>query len=100
MPMPLVFGALTVLCLTVGLLAIPMLRDEGPVERLGGRAGAPSEPTERQSVTAKLVETLAVRLGPVLAPSLRASRRATLERKLDYAGRPGRMTVQRFVGRK
>ena len=100
MPMPIVFGALTVLCLAVGLLAIPMLRDEGPMERLGGRAGGASEPTERHSVTAKLVENLAARLGPVLAPSLRASRRATLEHKLDYAGRPAGMTVQRFVGRK
>jgi tight adherence protein C len=99
-PMPLVFGALTVLCLAVGLLAIPMLRDEGPVERLGGRADGVSEATERSSITAKLVETLAARLGPVLAPSLRASRRATLEHKLDYAGRPAGMTVQRFVGRK
>jgi tight adherence protein C len=98
--MPLLFGALTVLCLAVGMLAIPMLRDVGPVERLGGRVGGVSEPTERHSVTAKLVETLALRLGPLLAPSLRASRRATLERKLDHAGRPAGMTVQRFVGRK
>jgi tight adherence protein C len=100
MPMPLLFGALTVLCLAVGLLAIPMLRDEGPMERLGGRVGGVAEPTERHSVTAKLVETLAVRLGPMLAPSLRASRRTTLEHKLDYAGRPAGMTVQRFIGRK
>jgi tight adherence protein C len=46
------------------------------------------------------VEALAARLGPRLAPSLRATRRSTLERRLDYAGRPGGMTVQRFVGLK
>ena len=77
-----------------------MLRDAGPVERLGGRIGGVREPTERTSVTAKLVEALAARLGPRLAPSLQASRRAALEHKLDYAGRPGGMTVQRFIGRK
>ena len=51
-------------------------------------------------MTARLVESLAARLGPRLAPSVRSSRRAALERKLDYAGRPAGMTVQRFIGRK
>ena len=37
--MPLVFGALAALFLALGLAAIPMLRDAGPVERLGGRIG-------------------------------------------------------------
>ena len=41
------FGGLTVLFLAVGLAAIPMLRDQGPVERLGGRIGGVREPTER-----------------------------------------------------
>jgi tight adherence protein C len=98
--MPLLLGALTVFFLALGLLAIPMLRDAGPVERLGGRIGGVREATERSSVTAKLVEELASRLGPRLAPSLRSSRRSSLEHKLDYAGRPAGMTVQRFIGRK
>jgi tight adherence protein C len=100
MPMPVVFGALAVLFIAIGLAAIPMLRDAGPVERLGGRIGGVREAVERTSVTAKLVEALAARLGPRLAPSLQGSRRAALEHKLDYAGRPGGLTVQRFVGRK
>jgi tight adherence protein C len=95
--MPLLFALLTVLCAALGLAAIPMLRDAGPVERLIGGA---REPVRRTSVTARLVEALAARLGPRLAPSLRASRRTALERRLDYAGRPSGMTVQRFVGRK
>jgi tight adherence protein C len=98
MPMPLLFGGLAAFFVAIGLLAIPMLRDEGPVERLGG--GGRREPTERTSVTAKLVENLAARLGPRLAPSLRASRREALEHRLDYAGRPGGLTVARFMGRK
>jgi tight adherence protein C len=98
--MPLLFGALTAFFLALGLVAIPMLRDAGPVERLGGRIGGVREATQRTSVTAKLVEALAARLGPRLAPTLQARRRAALERKLDYAGRPGGMTVQRFIGRK
>lgn len=95
--MPVVFGGLAVLCLALGLVAIPMLRDQGPVERLGAGIGA-REATHRQSVTRRLVEALAVRLGPRLTMSLRSSRRSALERKLDYAGRPSGMTVQHFMG--
>jgi tight adherence protein C len=98
--MPALYGALTAFFLGLGLLAIPMLRDEGPVERLGGRIGGVREPARRRSVVARLIEHLAARLGPQLAPSLRASRRTTLERRLDYAGRPGALAVQRLIGLK
>ena len=98
--MPVLLGGLTVLFLAIGLAAIPMLRDEGPVERLGGRIGGVTESVARRSLVGRLVEALAARLGPRLAPSLRVGRRAALERKLDYAGRPAGMTVQGFVGRK
>jgi tight adherence protein C len=100
MGMPVVFGALAVAFIALGLVAIPMLRDAGPVERLGGRIGGVREPVKRTSVTGRLVEALAQRLGPRLAPSLQGSRRAALEHKLDYAGRPGALTVERFIGRK
>jgi tight adherence protein C len=98
--MPLLFAGLVVLFVALGLAAIPMLRDAGPVERLGGRIGGVQETTERGSIFARLVEGLAGRLGPRLAPSLRASRRTSLEHKLDIAGRPAGMTVQQFIGRK
>jgi tight adherence protein C len=98
--MPALYGGLTALFLGLGLVAIPMLRDKGPVERLGGRIGGVREPEQRRSVLARLVNHLAGRLGPQLATSLRASRRTTLERRLDYAGRPGGLSVQRFVGLK
>jgi tight adherence protein C len=61
----------------------------------GGR-----EHQERTSLTGRIVEDLAGRLGPRLAPSLRATRRDTLEKRIDYAGRPRGLTVQRFMGRK
>ena len=49
--MPVLLGGLTVFFLALGLAAIPMLRDEGPVERLGGRIGGVREPTVRRSVS-------------------------------------------------
>jgi tight adherence protein C len=98
--MPALAGGLTALCFALALAAVPMLRDRGPVERLGGRIGGVSEPARSGSVVARLVESLAARLGPRLAPSLRASRRGALEHRLDYAGRPGGLTVQRMIGLK
>ena len=50
--MPALYGALAAFFCAIGLAAIPMLRDQGPVERLGGRAGAVRE--ERGWLTARL----------------------------------------------
>src|SRR4051812_19747365 len=97
--MPAVFGALAAMFCALGLATIPMLRDQGPVERLRGGAMAP-ERRERGSLTLRLVNWLAGRLGPRLVPGIGGARRATLEHRLDYAGRPGGITVQRFVGLK
>ena len=96
--MPALYGALAAFFCAIGLAAIPMLRDQGPVERLGGSLGAAREP--RGSLTTRLANWLALRLGPRLAPTLRASRRTTLEHRLDHAGRPNGLTVQRFLGLK
>jgi tight adherence protein C len=96
--MPALYGLLAAFFCGLGLLAIPMLRDEGPVERLGGRAGGSGNARERHSVVMQLVNGLAARLGPRLAPTMRASRRAALEHRIDYAGRPGGLTVTRFIG--
>jgi tight adherence protein C len=98
--MPALFGGLAALCCALGLATIPMLRDQGPVERLGGRVGGVRDAGGRRSVIARLVEALAARLGPRLATGLRGNRRGNLERRLDYAGRPGGMNVQRFLGLK
>jgi tight adherence protein C len=96
--MPALYGALAAFFCAIGLAAIPMLRDQGPVERLGGRVSGTRE--QRGWLTARFANWLALRLGPRLAPTLRAGRRGALERRLDHAGRPGGLTVQRFLGLK
>src|SRR4051812_50120044 len=53
--MPALLGGLTALFFALGLAAVPMLRDQGPVERLGGRVGGGREPTGRHSGGARLV---------------------------------------------
>ena len=39
-------------------------------------------------------------MGPRVVPAIRASRRESVDRRLDLAGRPGGITVQRFYGYK
>jgi tight adherence protein C len=96
---PLLAGALGALCVTGGLLAVPMLLDRGPVDRLAARTGV--EPAEqRRSLIRRLVERLAGRLGPRLVPGVRSSHREAIAHRLDLAGRPGALTVQRFIGTK
>jgi tight adherence protein C len=96
---PLLAGGLAVLCLTTALLSVPLLLDRGPVDRLAARTGAETS-SGRRSLLRRLVERLATRLGPRLAPGIRLSRREAIARRLDLAGRPGGLTVQRFIGLK
>jgi len=95
---PLLAGALGALCVAVGLLGVPMLLDRGPLERLAGRAGG--APAHRSSLTSRVVGGLAGHLGPRVAPSIRTRQRERIAHRLDLAGRPGGMTVQRFIGLK
>jgi len=95
---PLLAGALAALFVAVGVLGVPMVLDRGPLERLAGRVGGPA--TRRGSVTARLVGGLATRLGPRVAPSIRTRQREKIARRLDLAGRPVGITVQRFIGLK
>jgi tight adherence protein C len=95
---PLLAGFLATLSVAVGLSAIPLLLDRGPIERFQGTAGPGGE--RRRSLVVRLVEWMTARLGPRIAPSLRSSRREAIGRRLDLAGRPGGMTVQRYIGLK
>jgi tight adherence protein C len=96
---PLLAGALATACFSLALLALPLLLDRGPVERLAARAGVEDHARGR-SLPRRLIESLAATLGPRLAPGLRLSRREAIARRLDLAGRPRGLSVQRFVGLK
>lgn len=95
---PLMAGAMAMACVAVGMLGVPLLLDRGPIERLQTRAGGDAAP--RRWFGARLVAWLMVRLGPLLAPRLRVSRREAIGRRLDLAGRPWGLTVQRYIGLK
>ena len=93
---PALAGALVALCLCVGLLGVPLVLDRGPLDRLAGRTGAASP--RRRPLVVRIVEGLAARLGPRVAPSIRQSQRNAISRRLDLAGRPADLTVQRLIG--
>jgi tight adherence protein C len=93
---PLLAGALAALCVVVGLLGVPLALDRGPLDRLAGRTGGTAP--RRRSLPVRIVDGLAGRLGPRVAPSVRQSQRNALARRLDLAGRPGNLTVQRLIG--
>lgn len=95
---PLLAGLLAMAACAVGLAGVPLLRDRGPLDRLVARVDA--APERRRSVLLRLVERLAAWLGPAIAPALRTRHREALDRRLDLAGRPAGLTVQRFVGLK
>ena len=95
---PALAGLLAVCSVAVGLAGIPMLRDRGPVDRLG--LGGTGETGRRAPLPRRLVERVAAFLGPRVVPAIRASRREAVDRRLDLAGRPGGLTVQRLYGYK
>jgi tight adherence protein C len=97
---PLLAGGLAAFSVAVGLLAVPLLLDKGPVDRLAERTGGAVAATRRAGPLRRLVERLAATFGPRLLPTLSESRRVSLNHKLDLAGRPADLTVQRFLGLK
>ena len=95
---PALAGVLAMASVAVGLMGVPLLRDRGPIDRLD--SGARADREGEGSAIRRLVEWLAGRLGPRVTPALRSSRRESIDRRLDLAGRPGALTVQRFMGYK
>ncbi len=93
---PAMAGLMASGCVLAGLLAVPGLRDPGPMDRFD--AGDVDGGDGRSSVVVALVERLAKRLGPSALRGLNSGRRAKIARRIDLAGRPVGMTVQRYAG--
>ncbi len=95
---PLLAGLGASVCVLIALLAIPMVRDRGPIDRLD--TGRDRDRDAEGSALRRLFGWLTGRLGPFITPRMRATKRESIDRRLDLAGRPGGVTVQRFVGYK
>ena len=93
---PLLYGLLATLCAGLGMLAIPLLR----APELAADDGFEAERGARRGPVASLVEWVAARIGPAVVRSTTPRMRETLDRKLDLAGRPGGLSVSRWLGLK
>ena len=81
------------------LLAVPMLRDHGPVERLGGRT-AVREARARRSLVARCSRASPPGSGRGSRRACARSGASRSSRRLDSRAVRAAMTVQRFVGNK
>ena len=99
MSQPAVAGLLATLCVALGMLAIPLLREPSP-ERLAGEEPRDADGRSRRGPVAALVEWVAAAIGPAVVRSTTPRMRAALDHKLDLAGRPGGMSVSRWLGLK
>jgi tight adherence protein C len=94
------YGLLAMAVYVVAILGVVMVRDRGPEDRFEQELGAGTR--ERQS----LVDVLEQRLGPAGAPLVRRmqldnpGRREKVRQRIDSAGRPGGLTVERYARRK
>ena len=89
---------LAVLGLGLAIRGLVLLRSPGLAEdRLRREAALPVD-TRRAPLADRIVERLSRRVGPRASRALDPSRRAWIARRLDLAGRPGGMTVDRYVG--
>jgi tight adherence protein C len=95
---PALAGLLAMCSVAVGLAGVPLLRDRGPVDRLG--LGPSADAGRRTPLLRRIFEWVASSMGPRVMPAIRAPRRESVDRRLDLAGRPGNLTVQRYYGYK
>jgi tight adherence protein C len=91
---PAIYGLLAAACVGLGIAALPGLRGA----QIGSLDATVTAEDARDDGIWRYVERLAARLGPRASGALSAGRRESINRRLDSAGRPDGMTVQRFVG--
>lgn len=93
---PALTGAAAACCAGVALRGVVLMRSASPVERrelseeLADRSG-------RRGPTRRLIDLLGVRLGPSLLARMSTTRRAAVTHRLDRAGRPGGMNLERYA---
>jgi len=93
---PLLTGLAAALCCGVAIRGFVMMRSASAVERRELAMELPEE-GRRRGPTRQLIDLVGARLGPVLLSRMSDRRRDSIRRKLDLAGRPGGMTVERYA---
>jgi tight adherence protein C len=90
-------GLLAMVSVGIGLRGVMLLRDRGPMAEPVVLAQASA--TGGRRPLARLVDVLALRMGPRLWHTVGPGMRMRITRLLDRAGRPGGASVETYLGR-
>jgi len=93
---PALTGLAGVCCCAVGIRGVVLLRSPSAVERRELRAEL-TDGRRRHGPTRQLLDLLGARFGPVLLARMGETRREGIQRRLDLAGRPGGMNLERYA---
>jgi tight adherence protein C len=93
---PALTGLAGACCCAVAVRGFVLLRSPSAVERRELKAELTEGP-KRRGPTRQLLDLLGARLGPSLLARMGDERREAVRRRLDLAGRPGGMTVERYA---
>jgi tight adherence protein C len=93
---PALTGLAGALCCGVAIRGLVLLRSPSAVERreLGAEL---TDEVRHRGPTRQLLDALGVRLGPLLLARMSEARRDAVRRRLDLAGRPGGMNLERYA---
>ena len=91
-------GLALVACFAVALRGLLLVRDRGAITRL--EEPVRHEARDEPNLVGRLIVELNDRLAPPMMRLLGRQRLEELRRRIDSAGRPGGMTVERYAGRK
>lgn len=83
-------------CCGVAIRGMVLIRSASPVERRELSAELARE-SKRRGPIRQLLDLLGARLGPRLLAQMRQPRRDAVHRRLDLAGRPGGMNLERYA---
>jgi len=95
---PLVPATVLIGCLALALRGLALVRDPGVLARFGAAETAEGKPTGTSPIE-RLYDRLGAVLGPLVMRATGERRLARLCARLDAAGRPNGMTVERFCAR-
>ena len=93
---PALAGLAGACCVGVGLRGVVLMRSASAIERRELQADM-GQGLRRRGPTRRLVDLLGARLGPLLLARMSDSGRAAIVRRIDLAGRPGGLNVERYA---
>lgn len=93
---PALTGLAGALCCGVAIRGLVMMRSASAVERRELSMEL-TEERKRRGPIRGLIDLLGARFGPLLMERMSDRRRESIRRRLDLAGRPGGMTVERYA---